>query len=182
VLLTDTNRRNVREARKKDIPAESVNVLSDAAMDRLDLGRIGYALTVTPNDEVNSLAALHLAEVLGSMNVYQLTTSATADDDRDALPQHLRGLPLFGGKETYGSITQRFNEEGAIEAVEVKDDESNGSVEPVLPEGALPLFLIRRSGGLKVISDGFDGLLEPEQTLLALVPAQSGEEEGDDYQ
>lgn len=171
VLLTDTNPRNVKNAEKKGLPAQTANVLSETGIDELDLGRIGNVLATTSNNEVNSLAALHFADVIGSTNVYQLSTVTRdpEDEEEGELPEHLRGLPLFGGDETYTSLKGRFQKGAVVKAVEVTDEFSYDWFEKEYGKDALPLFLISTSGSLKVYSEEHQFSPEPGQLILAVV-------------
>ncbi len=73
ILLVDTNRHNITEARMEGFEAHQGSVNSRNFIDDNELIGIGKLLALTPNAEVNSLAALHLSRILGGNNVYQLT-------------------------------------------------------------------------------------------------------------
>ena len=63
VLLADTNRGNVNAARMAGLPTFFGNILAESSLEKLNLDGIGRMLAVTANDEANSLASLHFAEV-----------------------------------------------------------------------------------------------------------------------
>ena len=74
-LLIDSNPHNIHATRMKNLKAIHANILEDRLIDHLSLGGIGKLLALTPNDEVNSLAAISFQDVFGKNNVYQLRTS-----------------------------------------------------------------------------------------------------------
>ena len=173
VMLVDSNRRNVEQARAEGLRAERTNVLGEHAIDDLDLSGIGRLLAMTPNDEVNSLAALHFAEVFESAEIYQLAVrpeQARAAVDAE-LPRHLRGRPLFGKDITYVSMSERFNEGGRLRFFNITGDLGLHEVERHYGRGrVVPLFL-KRHGDLMLFSAETDAVSQPGDCLAALVPA-----------
>ena len=73
VLLVDTNRHNIAAARMAGLKTCQASILSEHVQEELDLSDIGRLLAMTPNDDVNSLAAMELTDVFGRDSVYQLT-------------------------------------------------------------------------------------------------------------
>ncbi|MCZ7528444.1 MAG: cation:proton antiporter [Acidimicrobiia bacterium] len=72
VVMVDNDRANVVAARLAGFPSVYGSVLSDRALDEVDLGGIGRMLALTPNDEVNALAAQQFVPIFGRKNVFQL--------------------------------------------------------------------------------------------------------------
>ena len=72
VLLADTNWENLAAARLEGLPTYHGNVLSEEARDELELTGIGRLVALTPNQEVNALAAMHFIEFFGRSEVYQV--------------------------------------------------------------------------------------------------------------
>ena len=140
VLLLDTNPQNVRAARAAGLPARRVNVLAEGIGDEVGLGDIGRLLAVTPNDEVNALAALNFAEALGRASVYQLPARPSAGEIET--PAHLRGRPLFGARATFPTLDARFAKGATVVPLRVEDEQSWTEMLEQYDE-ALPLFLVR---------------------------------------
>ena len=69
VVLVDSNWANVTAARKAGLSAYYANVLSEELLYDIQLDDIGRLLALTPNDEVNSLAALHFVDIFGRSEV-----------------------------------------------------------------------------------------------------------------
>lgn len=143
VLLIDANAGNVRRAGEHGLPAQRANVLAEGIKDDLDLSGIGRMLAMTPNDEVNALAALHFGEVFEGEEVYQLPMRADAPGRLEGeIPRHLRGRPLFDGNTTFDDLDDRF-ETGARIRVLTADEPQTLDALRLDHEGLLPLFLIR---------------------------------------
>ncbi len=150
VLLLDTNPQNVRAARTAGLPAKRVNVLAEGIGDEIGMGDIGRLLAVTPNDEVNALAALNFAETLGRSAVYQLPARPVPGAPESETPAHLRGRPLFGAAATFPALTARFDTGATIATLTVGEETAWADLREDY-DGALPLFLIR-AGKLHVFT------------------------------
>ncbi len=92
VLLVDTNATNVRTAGMSGLPVHKGLIFNDGLMDDLDFSVIRHLIALTPNDEANALAAVHLIEVFGRQEVCQLSPFGEGGGDLvEGLGQGLRG-------------------------------------------------------------------------------------------
>ena len=169
VLLVDANAGNVRRARQQGLPAQRANVLAEGIKDDLDLSGIGRMLAMTPNDEVNALAALHFGEVFEGDEVYQLPMRAEASGRVEGeIPRHLRGRPLFGGDATYDDLDGQFEDGAQVYALSVQAGQTRASLE-VDYDTFLPLFRLR-GDHLTVVADGESRTtLAPDDVLIAVL-------------
>ncbi len=69
-------------------------------------------LALTPNEEVNSLAATHYGRIFGRAEVFQLPSGAQGTS-REKVAAELRGRALFGNNITYNELDDRI-ERGAV--------------------------------------------------------------------
>ncbi len=179
VLLVDTNEHNVLEARALGMRAQQANVLSEGATEELDLGGIGRLVAMTPNDEVNALAALHFAETFESSEIYQLRgRSHTGPVGGTAIPPHLSGRPLFSKDITFSELNKRTARGAVVESISAQAGWNWDRFRLAYGERALPLMLVRRSGQVIVFTDEARPTLAPGDTLVALVdpkPVAPGE-------
>ncbi len=170
VLLIDANSRNVRQSRKAGLGAQRANILAEGVIDDIDLSGIGRLLAVTPNDEVNSLAALHFGEVFESDEIYQLPTRA--DGPRHAsteIPRHLRGRPLFGTDATYTSLDERFDAGARVYVVHLSE---RLTLQALLDEHedeaqVTPLFIVRGEK-VRVFAEDAEITPQPGDALVLL--------------
>ncbi len=72
VVLVDTNRSNVRLAKKDGLQVIENSIFSDSVIDQIPLGEIGYMLALTSDDQINALACVRFADYFSKENVYQL--------------------------------------------------------------------------------------------------------------
>ena len=73
LLIVDTRTDHLAPLESAGLPTLRASILSPFVRERVDPGLIGRLLALTPNEEVNSLAALHFAGLFERENVYQLT-------------------------------------------------------------------------------------------------------------
>ena len=144
VLMVDSNPKNIREARRLGVPAKRANVLAEGVTDHLELGGIGRLVALTPNEEVNSLAALHFAEIFETSDTYQLAArSQDSTANVGELPQHLRGQPLFGPSVTFMDLDEQFQRGAEVRAIPINDRDTFGHLIEQYEESVTPLFLAR---------------------------------------
>ena len=178
VLLIDSNPSVVRQAQKEDLPAQQADVLREGIMEKLDFSGIGRLLAVTPNDEVNSLAALHFAEVFDSTEVHQLAAhDETQVGEKAELPMHLRGHSLFEADATYKSLTERFDRGAQVLSLEVQKAFTYERFRERYGKHVTPLFLIRRNGNLYIFSEEPPPSPQPGNVLLVLADPEIAEED-----
>lgn len=104
VILADANWTNINKARKDELNTYYGNVLGENATEDLNLDGVGKLLTLTPNDEVNSLAVLRYSSVFGTSEVFQLPASTQIHLRDREIPDNLSGRFLFNENTTYERI------------------------------------------------------------------------------
>jgi len=170
VALVDSNWSHIAEARKAGISAYYGSVLSEELLDQMQLDGIGRLMAMTPNDEVNSLAALHLVGLFGSKNVYQLRR----EDDEGAksrlkVPRHLRGRYLFSAEATHTYLDRLFRQGKVIKKSQLSKEYTFGDFMDKYGPNSLPLFIITENGQLKVIDADSPETPHAGQVLISLV-------------
>ncbi len=167
VLLVDTNRWNAQTARMQGLPTAAVNILSEQTLEDLDLGGIGRFFGMTPNDEVNSLAAIHMIPLFGRSETYQLFPSSRSES-KPAAADHLRARFLFHPDLTYRSLQEHFDRGAVIKATKLTEEFGYEQFQEQYEHRALPLFLSEK-GTLTVITDSDKIAPHPGQTVIALL-------------
>lgn len=170
VLVIDANAGNIEMAQKRGITAMRANALSETVVDDLDLGGIGSFLALTPNDEVNSLAALHFAEVFESKNIYQVMMRAEPGrEHKSDLPLHLRGRPLFGAEADFLTLSQRFDKGATIKTIKITKDVSYENLVERY-EGDLLVLFVKQGNKLNVVEKGEELQIEEGDTVVVMTP------------
>jgi hypothetical protein len=169
VLLADTNHRNVRKARLEGLRASFSNVLSEEGLDELDLGGIGHLLALTPNDEVNSLAAVHGSEVFGRARVFQLAAGTQEGPALADTAAHLRGRTAFGPEITFLRLMELHSSGYVVKKTTLSEDFNYQAFQDLYGNSAVILLRIHPDQTVQVVAA--DKHIEPlaGTTLLSLV-------------
>ena len=177
VLLVDANARNVRQSRAAGLTAQRANILAEGVIDDLDMSGIGRLLAVTPNDEVNALAALHFGEVFESDEVFQLPTRAEAGTTQATeIPRHLRGRPLFSTDATYTSLDERFDNGADVYVVRLSETRTLPALRDEAEDDELtPLFIVRGEK-VRVFAEDAEIAPQPGDALVLLANEPPGSE------
>lgn len=175
VLLVDTRTDRLNSADHEGIPTLNASILSPFVRERIDTGRIGRLLALTPNEEVNSLAALHFTSLFGRQNVFQLTpephSAARSPRNHDADPEpdpavpltaqieaadvheagrsvalELHGRVLFGTGMTFRHFESLFHAGATVERLDLGENEPTATFTDRFGPQAVPLLIIDDSG------------------------------------
>lgn len=174
VLLADTNWANVSAARMEGLPTYYGSVLSEAALDEMDLGGIGRLVAATPNDEVNALTVQRFANLFGRSQVYQLALArGQKRGRREAVSAALRGRILFGPEVTHEYLEDRFNAGAILKKTNLTPEFDLKTYRAQYGDRAVPLFLIqdRKPKGSRVIPFTAERspAMRPGSRLLSLI-------------
>ncbi len=177
VSLVDSNWANISSALQDGLKAYFENVLFEDVSEDIDLDGIGKLLALTPNDEVNSLAALRFIEFLGRSNVYQLSRQTKFRTvSEQTIPKHLSGRLLFTHEATYTAIARKFGEGAVIKKTPLTAEFTYQSFKELYGEKSMPMFLIRENGDLIPFAQDNVPTPLPGQQLIALVQNHKEEE------
>jgi len=143
VIMVDTNRQNIMTARMEGFKAYLGSILSEHVIDELDLDGIGRLMALTPNDEANSLAALHMSEAFERGELYQLPPiSERSGKELEFSPKHLRARFLFGEGINYYELSLLFEQGWSIKSTKLSDSFSYEDMKNHYGEKLIPFFLI----------------------------------------
>ncbi|MEL7835205.1 sodium:proton antiporter [Fodinibius sp. Rm-B-1B1-1] len=139
VLVADSNWRNIAKAKSKGLDTYHGNILSEFALEELNLDGIGRLISLTPNDETNSLAALRFGEIFGRSHVFQISPNTQGYLESKQDSSLSIGRVLFHKKLNFELISKlvRSNTEIKVKAF----NEKNESIDDI-EEEIIPLFLI----------------------------------------
>ncbi len=173
VAVIDSNWGNITEARRDGCRSYYGSLLAEDILNRLQLSGIGRFLALTPNEEVNSLAALHFVDIFGRSEVFQLPKPSVDKDagnkKRTAMPAHLRGRYLFDEKATYEYLTSRFRAGAIVKRTPLTDEFDYSDYRNMYGSSAIPLFVITDDGDLRVVTVEDEPNPKPGQTLISIV-------------
>ena len=180
IVLVDTNARNVSLAEDEGLRAYCGNVLYEDFIEEINLGGVGRMLALTSNDEINTLASLHMAEIFGRSNVYQLPLRSNSASSHESVPDYLVGRLLFGPDITYRVLSDRFDAGWTLHIIELTNEFDYAAFSEACADYATPMFAIRSDGTLVVLAataayaphtgDKLIALVAPSHTVEAPPP------------
>ena len=176
VVMVDSNWTNIVEARRNGCRAYYGNVLAEDLLYDIQLDGVGRLLALTPNDEVNSLAALHFLDIFGSSEVYQLPPSGTDEGDKKhSLPSALRGRFLFDKIANYEYLAFRVRSGAVVKKTPITEEFDYNAFREIYGQSAIPLFIITENKELKIFTADNKPTPRAGQTLISLVGPQASE-------
>lgn len=171
VLLVDTNRQLVEKAQAAGLKVVYASILSDQILDEVDLSGMGHLLALTPNDEVNSLAALRFAEIFGRAHVFQLPLHRD-HHSRTGISVEQHGRCLFHPETNFSVLDQRFSQGAQVITLPVTVNFDADAFRNRYGSMALPLFAFDPANGMVIFATDKPELPRAGQTLLALVEGE----------
>ncbi len=167
VLLVDSNRDNISEARMAGLRTYSGSILAEHTLDELELGGIGRLFAVTPNDWVNALAVRRFARIFGRAECYQLPPEQ--DDRRKEQHRYLYGRSLFHEEVTYDELEFRIRMGYTAKASGLSEKFDYAAFCDRHGDSALPLFVVDERGRLRVVTAAEPAEPKAGETLISLV-------------
>ena len=171
VVHVDSNRDAVSQARLGGLTAHYGSILSRKVVEGLPLGGTGRFLGLTPNDEVNALAAAHFAALYGRAEVYQ----AAAHEARgDEVRRDLRGRVLFDSEMTLSRLDTHLRRGWSVKATPLTDEFGFDDFRARHDESMVPLGVVTDQR-LELFTSTSEPTAESGEVLLSLVPEESEE-------
>jgi NhaP-type Na+/H+ or K+/H+ antiporter len=167
VLVVDTNQNNIEIAQRRGLETYHGNILSEVAMDEINLGGIGRLLAMTSNDEVNALASEHLTSTLGVQSVYVLPRDRMADGS-PSISRRLGGICLFKPTMTFNTITELYNQGYEIRTIPITSE--NQQEWSTSENSILPFVVQTNQNDLLIWSEIDTPRLQAGDKLVAMVP------------
>lgn len=169
IIMADSNWKNITTARIQGIETYYGNILSEKAIDEIDIGGLGRLMALTSNDEVNHLAALHFTEIFGRADVYQLASGSVKTNNNDTVSIELTGRLLFGKDITFDHLIQKFRAGAEIKTTSITEEFSYLDYQNLYQDSALPLFLLKASQQLDIFATDNIPTPEPGDAIISLV-------------
>jgi len=177
VIMVDTNRSNITEAKMEGLTAYLGSILSEKIIDELDLDGIGRMMALTPNDEANSLAALHMSDEFERGELYQLPPiSEKSGKELEFSPKHLRARFLFGEGINYYHLNSLFNDGWILKSTRLSDSFTYDQMKKHYGDKLIPFFLIDDSDRLFISTIENPAEPKPGDLLIALIQENEQDE------
>ncbi len=177
VLVADTSRAGLQEARMMGLNTYFGNPLSEHADRFMDLGGYTDLLALSRNPEANAMVCSHFRHDFGSRHVYSVQPASSEEDNqRKELAQPLRTNILFAKDATWPKLASLLGQGARIRSTQLTEEYDFEAYRIAQKNGFVPLFALNEKGRLRIFSS--DSQLEPQPgwTVIAL---SSGETDAD---
>ena len=180
-LLTDPNWDYVRAARMEGLKAYYGQPVSEHADRHLDLVGLGRMLALSPQRELNTLAALRYRSEFGAANIYTLLPtsegkgSATA---RNGTPKI--GHVAFGRDVDYETLTSLLGAGADIRATALTENFTSDDYYRKYFSRSIPLFALNPAGRILLFTAETDLKLAAGWTVISLIGKEPGPEAAED--
>ncbi|MCP5463437.1 MAG: sodium:proton antiporter [Deltaproteobacteria bacterium] len=171
-FIVDTNMENIHRAHANGLSAIKLNILAEASAEELDLNGIGRLIAITPNEQVNAMAAMRFAPFFGKNKVFQLSTEHRKSTFQKEISEKLRGRILFSSGMTFQFISEKLENKGQFDIIEITEDDQNVLATPQSGKVVIPLIAITPSKGVKVFAADNAPNLKKGDRLLVLESKQ----------
>ena len=171
VLLVDTNQQAIATARMSGLPTCWANICSEYAREEIDVGGLGRLMAMTPNDEVNGLAAREFIELFDRAEVYQLALADVQLERTERLIPQQSGRILFDSDATFDRLSSRLAAGAVVKKTRLGEEFDYKAFGELYGESAVVMFVIGESGKLSVRTAEDTNDPRPGQTLISLVDA-----------
>jgi Trk K+ transport system NAD-binding subunit len=173
VLLVDTSPDQIAQARLAGLPIFYGSILSELIAERNEWGDIGRLIALTPNSEVNALAALQYARTFGRDEVFQLASHQPNPTRDQAVHPELQGRVLFAADATFDQLAQRLQRGAKIKRTLITPEFSYAQFQQVNGPRATPLFVIDAARECHPVVEGQETSPRPGDALISLVDSEA---------
>lgn len=173
-LLTDTNWDNVRAARMAGLASYYGNAVSEHADRHLDLVGIGRMLGLSPQRELNALAAMRYRTEFGRESVFTLPASAEKEPAEKAeVPETQRAQTAFGEDISYTKLASLLSQGGEIHETPLTEDFDFDAYQAQYGRKAIPLFAVTPRGRLRLFTAASEFTPEAGWTVVGLIQQEA---------
>ncbi len=176
-MVADSGKEDIRRARMAGLRTFHGNPVSELADRRLDLVGIGRMLGLSPDPDLNALAALRYKPELGSREIYSVRSTLDVNgEQRRGVARQFRGRLLFGGEDSYATLAEMLKAGASVRTTRLSETFEYQDFLREHWKRAVPLFTLDPKGQVHLFTSDED--LEPgpgwRVTALAL-PVPEGE-------
>ncbi len=167
-MIVDTNYSNTAAAWMEGVPAYHGSVMSEGALKDIEMAGLGRFVALTPNDQVNTLAAQKMTRVFGRASVYRLAERHAGEGEH---VEHAEGegRVFSSTKASYRAITALWAKNGDVQVTPLSAEYTLSDFAEEHGENAVPLFVLNESGKLTVVSPKQAVTPQNGQRLISIV-------------
>lgn len=171
VIIVDSSWQRLTRTRRKDLPYYYGEILNEATEHNLDLSPYQALVAATENEAYNTLVCSEFAYEIGRDAVYQLGEPGD-DDDRQAMPETLRGRALFQSGYGVDEITERLEQGWELRKTKLSENFKFDDAKDVLPQSANMLMLLKGDGRMQFFTHAARPNPSPGDIVISFAPAK----------
>lgn len=169
VLVADTRRDRLREARMKGLSAFYGNPLSEHADRHMDLTGYNWLWALSLNAEANAMVCDRLRPEFGPKRVFSVQLAGPDESDRrEGLATGLRTNTLFGSGVTWPKLASLAGKGAVTRSTPLTEEYGFEALCADQGDDAVNLFALDERGRLRVFTPKDDLELEPGWTVVSL--------------
>ncbi|MBK1722478.1 cation:proton antiporter [Thiocystis violacea] len=150
VLITDRAWHRLRRARHAGLPVYFGELLSEHAESELELSDYGSLLALSSNDAYNSLVCAQYTPAFDRWHVYQLATEPSHASRKPGAS--LRGRIFLSAEVQYEDLQRGWYRGWTFQATSITKEFGVEQLLEMLPEGALPVLVISKDAGVRLLA------------------------------
>lgn len=163
-MIASDRPQDVARARMKGLTAVRINIVSEFAVEGLELGGIGTFIAATDVDSTNSLAAREFVRILGSSNAWQLRRDddpGGESNERTAPAPHIVGRYPFAPAVTHDELTELSDQGMVVRRTTISEAFTFDDFRRAYPQAVV--MFTHRAGRLSVFTEESD---DPEDCVV----------------
>ena len=169
VLIADTRRERLHEARMKGLSTFYGNPLSEHADRHMDLTGYNWLWALSLNAEANAMVCDRLRPQFGPKRVFSVQLAGPDESDwRAGLASELRAHPLFGSGVTWSKLASLVGKGAVTRSTPLTEEYDFEAFCADQGGDAVNLFALDERGRLRVFTPGEDLAPEPGWTVVNL--------------
>ncbi|MEC8678182.1 MAG: cation:proton antiporter, partial [Candidatus Margulisiibacteriota bacterium] len=147
VTVVDLNRKRVQYSRLDGVKALHTSVFSSRVVEDMQLGAYRSLISLTENDEVNSLACIQYSEVVGPQNVFRFPPISINSMQSEGTKKMDLGQQLV--EFDFHFITSIFKNNDSFKIITIIDDMNLADFTKQYGENLLPILGVSPTNAIK---------------------------------
>lgn len=169
VMVADTRRESLQEARMKEMKSFYGDPLSEYADRHMDLAGYTVLMATSRNAEANAMVCARYRHDFGPRNVFSLRPTGSGEkDERRMLARGLRTKPLFGEDVSWSKLASMVAQGAVVRSTRITEEFDFEAFNASQENGAVNLFALNDSGRLRVFGGEPPFTPEPGWTVVSL--------------